>query len=279
MFAKADDVFDRAAEPPGGSSDFEIWPARFARLRRLWSLMIKLLFFIILFMASGFWEHACAAGEVLKVKAASNTDIPHATFAPAEIPLADPGHEPDGAHPELLNPRINQTPEKTVNSLAARANDWREPSYRSEERYVMAIRQWLDSLAPFQRERASKILREAHPGMRALRVAIRDKKTQLATLNFDRDTRPDTLPRLGQELQELRAELRARLKKVGDRLKFEAGVPMGPLGGDGFWLAPPANNAYPDLHAPRIAPDKPHSNNSRPLAFARGATCPLARAY
>ncbi len=140
---------------------------------------------------------------------------------------------------ELSAPFANDDPSKTVDSIASRANDWREPSRRSEERYVLAIRQWLDSLQPFQRERARKILHDAHPGLRALRIAIREKKAQLAAISFNRNTRPDTLPRLGQELQSLREALRGKLKDVGDRLRIEAGVPMGPLGGDGFWLAPP----------------------------------------
>lgn len=131
-------------------------------------------------------------------------------------------------------------PEKTVDLLAARADDWQEPSRKSEEIYVLAIRRWLDTLPPPQREITTKILREAHPALKNLRAAIREKKAELASLSFSSDTRPETLPRLGQELQTLRASLRAELEKLNRRLKSEAGARMGPLGGDGFWLPPPA---------------------------------------
>ena len=136
------------------------------------------------------------------------------------------------------DPRF-QAPEKTVDLLAAKANNWREPSQRSEEIYVQAIRDWLDSLPPRERDLTRRILREVHPAMSSLREAIRDKKAELASLSFSSDTRPETLPRLGQELQSLRRSLRDELEKLGERLRIEAGVKMGPLGGDGFWLAPP----------------------------------------
>lgn len=136
-------------------------------------------------------------------------------------------------------PRSAQAPDATIDELAASSNDWFEPSPKSEIRYVGAIRQWLDTLSPSQQEKARKILKEARPRTYALRVAIRDKKKELQTLNFNANMRPDALPRLGQELNDLRGALRAELQQVGDRLLHEAGVGMGPLGGDGFWLAPP----------------------------------------
>lgn len=111
-----------------------------------------------------------------------------------------------------------------------------------EMEYVQKIRDWLNTLQPVQQARARQILREAHPGLHDLRKAIYDKKTELASISFDSRTAPDTLPRLGQELQLLRRALKAELEKVNMRLNNEAGVTMGPLAGEGFWLQPLPKN-------------------------------------
>lgn len=151
-----------------------------------------------------------------------------------------------------LEPLPDTSPGETFDGLAAKAREWSEPSQNSEIRYVYAIRKWLSSLNPDERAIAQKILREAHPRTRALRVAIREKKSQLAAISFDHHTRPETLPRLGQELQALRAALRQELKAVDQRLRDEAGIPTGPLGGDGFWLAPlTPNNEQNQPTAPK----------------------------
>lgn len=154
---------------------------------------------------------------------------------PDDAPLATPAENSN------LSAR-NQPPDKTVDILASRADNWKEPSPRSEEIYVQAIRDWLDSLPRNKRSLTRQILRDAHPSLSALREAIRDKKAELASLSFSKDTSPEALPRLGQQLQRLRSSLRDELEKLGERLKIEAGVQMGPLGGDGFWLAPPAKD-------------------------------------
>lgn len=161
----------------------------------------------------------------------------HSFSAPEEA-LAAPGLLSISGANRLKQTPDPQTPRETVDGLSARAKDWREPSRESEEKYVEAIRLWLDSLEPFKRERARAILREAHPYLEDLREAIRDKKAQLAALSFDRGTSPETLPRLGMELQKLKASLRDRLKQVTNRLRFEAGVDTGPMQSDSFWLSP-----------------------------------------
>lgn len=125
----------------------------------------------------------------------------------------------------------------TVDSLKAKAGDISEPSIHSETRYVDAIRAWLATLEPFKRERAREIMLEAHPELSALREAIRDKKSELASISFGKGMPPETLPRLGMELQKLRANLSAELKRVSERLRYEAGVDMAPPG-DSFWLSP-----------------------------------------
>lgn len=142
-------------------------------------------------------------------------------------------------HVPLFPPGSKPTPEQTVDGITARSNDWTEPSLTSENQYVLAIRNWLQSLEPPRREMARKIMRDAHPALHDLREAIRHTKAQLASISFGPDTKPETLPRLGLELQRLRAALHAELQQLKGRLAREAGVDMGPLGRDTFWLSLP----------------------------------------
>lgn len=151
--------------------------------------------------------------------------------------------------PDANAPLMQEDPEKTVEMLSAKANDWREPSQGSEVRYVLAMRRWLSSLDPQRRVLARQILRDSHPGLRALREAIREKKSQLASLSFDRNTKPETLPKLGKELQELRATLRQNLEIVNKRLQNEVGIELEPVGIDGFWLLPSTAVSKPSSHS------------------------------
>lgn len=116
--------------------------------------------------------------------------------------------------------------------------DAHDLSPEREAHYTRSVRQWLESLPAGQREQARKILQAAHPDVHALRVRIREKKAELEGLRFDSDTPPDTLPRIGLEIQMLRSQLRRRLNQISELLRTEVGVPMGPLGDEGFWLNP-----------------------------------------
>lgn len=116
--------------------------------------------------------------------------------------------------------------------------DAHDLSPEREAHYTRSVRQWLETLPEGQREQALKILQEAHPDVHALRVRIREKKAELESLRFDSSTPPDTLPRIGLELQMLRSQLRQRLLHISEVLRTEVGVPMGPLGEEGFWLNP-----------------------------------------
>lgn len=127
---------------------------------------------------------------------------------------------------------------KNLKSFCIKFIDWKEEGLSSEKGYLKAMARWLANLRPFQRERAWQILQEAEPVVRVLRQAIRDKKSELAELSFDHNTSPFTLPRLGLELQELRSSLKQKFEMLSDRLFFEAGVKVGPIGEDGFWLIP-----------------------------------------
>lgn len=131
------------------------------------------------------------------------------------------------------------SPGQTVDDLVLKSTNTAEPSQKSEEVYIGAIRLWLNSLEPVKRELARKIMVEAHPGLHALREAIRHKKSQLASISFDKGMPPERLPRLGMELQQLRASLNRELKRVQERLRYEAGVEMDSVKGDTFWLSLP----------------------------------------
>lgn len=167
---------------------------------------------------------------------------------------------PSGARCALADTGRAAVPE-TAPALAGDSADAHDVSPEREERYTRSVREWLDSLPAAQQKQARKILREAHPGLHELRVRIREKTTALAELRFNSATPPDTLPRLGQELQQLRAQLRRRLHTVNEQLRHEVGVPMGPLGEDGLWLTP-----LPDDPAsgPGQAPGKPAATDALP---------------
>lgn len=138
-----------------------------------------------------------------------------------------------------------------------------------EAHYTRSVRQWLATLPPVQQVRARKILQAAHPGVHALRERIREKKAELAALSFDSSTPPDTLPRIGQELQLLREQLRRRLLLVNEQLRDEVGVPMGPLREDGLWLNPPTDGQAPGAVPVRRA--KPRSE-ALPVSLPVSAT-------
>lgn len=158
---------------------------------------------------------------------------------------------------ESTAPLLLDSPEEILERLEATTSDWMEPSLRSEVHYVLAIRKWLASLPPGKQSKARRILREAHPGLRNLRAAIREKKLQLSSLSFDRDTGPETLPRLGQELQQLRSELKRQLVNVSERVRKELGINLEPDGE--IWLALPENQ-LPGKGAPQISGSAPQTS-------------------
>lgn len=131
-----------------------------------------------------------------------------------------------------------------LEEINSRSRDAAEPSLQSERQYVSAIRAWLDSLEPGQQERARKIMRDAHSELHGLREAIRNKKHELASISFNKGMPPETLPRLGMELQHLRASLGHELRKVSDRLRREAGVEVDANDTQTFWFVPPEPNVH-----------------------------------
>lgn len=117
------------------------------------------------------------------------------------------------------------------------------PPVEQEEEYVEDVRDWLNSLPKNKQARARQIMREAHTELTNLRAAIREKKTQLARLSFGPGTAPDTLPRLGLELQGLRNALDMRLQALKQKLADEVAIDMGKLHKNSFWLPLPLD--YP----------------------------------
>ncbi len=93
---------------------------------------------------------------------------------------------------------------------------------------VQDMDEWLEQLSPTQQVKARIIIDEARPRVRELRARIREKKAELESLNYDQETSPATLPRLGRELQMLRDELRATLLEVDKRMLREMGISLGP---------------------------------------------------
>lgn len=65
------------------------------------------------------------------------------------------------------------------------------------------------------------------PRVQALRQRILLKKNELAQLRYDLETPPDTLPKLGRELQFLRDELRTLLLHADADMRRQAGVSLG----------------------------------------------------
>ena len=89
------------------------------------------------------------------------------------------------------------------------------------------MRAWLQQLSPSQRAKAQAVIDEYSPKVNELRKSIMQKKNELAQLSYNQKTSPETLPRLGHELQQLRDELRDLLQRADQRMDNEVGVPLG----------------------------------------------------
>ena len=76
------------------------------------------------------------------------------------------------------------------------------------------MRTWLQQLSPAQRAKAQAVIDEYSPKVNDLRKSIMLKKNELAHLSYNQTTSPETLTRLGHELQQLRDVLRALLHRA-----------------------------------------------------------------
>lgn len=82
---------------------------------------------------------------------------------------------------------------------------------------------WEGSLSPEQHQAAEDILGEVQPRLDSLRWEMRTTMEQLEALNYNNETEPGTLARLGQQLQEQRNALIQELHKLNTRLQQEVG--------------------------------------------------------
>lgn len=123
--------------------------------------------------------------------------------------------------------------------------------------YVQNMRQWLSRLTPEQEARARKVISAIHPQMHELRVLIHEKKAELEAFSYDSSTTPETLPRIGHELQRLRRRLTILLTILDTRLREEVGVPLGPLSDAEYWFSTEDSEsgldaAYPGAREPSL---------------------------
>ena len=91
----------------------------------------------------------------------------------------------------------------------------------------------LEQLPPQKCAKAIAIMDDFKKKSHYLRELIETKKNELESLSFDQKTSPDTLPRLGYELQVLRDELHAVHMNADQRMRLEVGVPLGTLASRG----------------------------------------------
>lgn len=95
------------------------------------------------------------------------------------------------------------------------------------EKGPAALDAWLQSLPPEQRLKARAIMADHERQVRELRHRIMQKKRELEHLCYAQDTPPETLPRLGRELQQLRDELRALFLRADQQMRAKLGVAPG----------------------------------------------------
>jgi hypothetical protein len=124
--------------------------------------------------------------------------------------------------------------------------EWRTPpmplqrtEQEGEKRAIVkekniGIKQWLAQLSPEQRQQATLILQDAAPVIRDLKHQMDQKMHQLEALTFCRETDPQALPTLGQELQALRSRLNEELSTVNRRLQKTVGHPLPQPRGRGY---------------------------------------------
>lgn len=134
----------------------------------------------------------------------------------------------ENVHPEFSNA-------KSMNQYFL---DVEEISDEAEKKYIGEMRAWLAALPEEKAKLVRPILMEAHPVLHDLREEIYNKRLELIEISYKKGTDPETLPRLGQQLQKLRKKLRGKLNEVNDRIRREASVEMGMLNAEGFWLQP-----------------------------------------
>lgn len=100
----------------------------------------------------------------------------------------------------------------------------------------IALEAWISRLPPDLQARARAVVAAHAPKLDGLHEGIRLKMGELVALRYDGETPPESLPRLGHELQELRDALHAEIIRMDEELRREIGVSPGPPPGRGCRL-------------------------------------------
>ena len=100
----------------------------------------------------------------------------------------------------------------------------------------IALEAWISRLPPDLQGKARAVVAAHAPRLDGLHEGIRLKMGELVALRYDGETPPESLPRLGHELQELRDALHAEIIRMDEELRREIGVSPGPPPGRGCRL-------------------------------------------
>ena len=100
----------------------------------------------------------------------------------------------------------------------------------------IALEAWISRLPADLQGRARAVVAAHARSLDSLHEGMRLKMDELVALRYDGETPPESLPRLGHELQELRDALRAEIIIMDEELRREIGVSPGPPPGRGCRL-------------------------------------------
>ena len=100
----------------------------------------------------------------------------------------------------------------------------------------IALEAWISRLPPDLQGRARAVVAAHAQSLDSLHEGMLLKMDELVALRYDGETPPESLPRLGHELQELRDALRAEIIIMDEELRREIGVSPGPPPGRGCRL-------------------------------------------
>ncbi|MDD2966384.1 MAG: periplasmic heavy metal sensor [Desulfovibrionaceae bacterium] len=161
------------------------------------------------------------------------------------LPHTAPMHSVSNSPLKNIAPSLPSMPQAGMAAMPPCA-EWRTPpvplqrgEQQAEKRALtkeknIGLKQWLAQLSPEQRQQATLILQDASPVIRDIKHQMDQKMHQLEALTFCRETDPQALPALGQELQELRSRLKEEISTVNRRLQKTVGHPLPEPRGRGY---------------------------------------------
>ena len=98
--------------------------------------------------------------------------------------------------------------------------------YSGGGEHFESLAAWLERMPQEQQVRARAIMEEFFPRLRHLKHQLRAKMRELQVLTYGRETDPQALPALGQELQRLGRQLGQELTSRNHALIREVGSPL-----------------------------------------------------